>query len=70
MENTNTNFADMNLAPEITQALWEYNSTINSALDAMQKLESISITAHLAEMFWVKEESTAQVIKEDYLVAA
>ena len=66
----NTRIEDMKLAPAVTQALWEYNATINRALEAMQKLESISVTAHLAEMFWKKDEQTAELIREDYLVAA
>ncbi len=69
MKNINTN-ADLNLAPEIHEALDQYNSVINSALDAVQKLESICVTKHLSEMFWVQEEQAVDLIKEDYLVAA
>ncbi len=66
----NTHIQDLKLNPAVSQALWEYNSSINRALDAMQKLESISITAHLADMFGVQEQQTAQIIKDDYLIAA
>lgn len=68
MKNTNTH--DMNLAPEVNAALNKYNSAIEWALAAVQKLEAISVTAHLAELFWADETQTAQTIKEDYLVAA
>ncbi len=60
----------MDLSPEVNASLKEYNNNISWALEAMQKLESIAITAHLAEMFWVKEEKTAQVIKQDYLLTS
>ncbi len=70
MQNTNTNIEEMNLAPEVTASLKKYNSAIEWALAAAQKLESICVTAHLAELFWVDEEQTASTIKEDYLQAA
>jgi len=60
----------MDLAPEITAALSKYNSAIDWALAAVQKLESICVTSHLAEMFGVSENDTAEIIKEDYLVSA
>jgi hypothetical protein len=47
MKNTNTT----SLAPEIVAALYKYNSAIDGALAAVQKLEYIAITAHLAEFF-------------------
>lgn len=47
MKNNNT----MNLAPEVVNALKKYNSAIDGALEAVQKLEAISITKHLAEYF-------------------
>lgn len=70
MKNTNTNFEEMNLSTEVTDVLKGYNSAINGALDAVQKLESICVTAHLAEMFGTSETKTAAIIQEDYLVAA
>lgn len=60
----------LNLAPEVENALKKYNTAIDGALAAAQKLEAISITAHLAEMFWANEAQTANALKEDYLVAA
>ena len=66
MKDTNT----MNLAPEVTNALNKYNTAIEWALAAAQKLESISITSHLAELFWVDEKQTADAITQDYLQAA
>lgn len=68
MKNTNTE--NMSLAPEVTAALKKYNTAIDSAMQAVQKLEAISVTAHLAELFWVNESQTAQALKEDYLAAA
>jgi hypothetical protein len=68
MKNTQTQ--TMNLSPEVSEALWQYNKSINSALEAVQKLESIAITARLAKMFGTSDSKTAQVIKQDYLVAA
>ena len=38
-------------APAVENALKEYNASINSALEAVQKLEAIAITAHLSKMF-------------------
>lgn len=70
MKNTNTNIDTMNLNPEVTATLKKYNTAIDGALQAVQKLESICVTAHLAELFGVSEEKTAQTIKEDYLMAA
>ncbi len=66
MKNTNT----MNLAPEVTAALNKYNSAIDGALAAVQKLESIAITAHLAELFWASQTQTAQALRQDYLTTA
>lgn len=66
MENTNK----MELAPEVSAALHKYNSAIDWALAAVQKLESICVTSHLAEMFWVNETQTAKVLREDYLTTA
>lgn len=60
----------LNLAPEVQNALKKYNTAIDGALEAAQKLEAIAVTAHLAELFGVNENQTAQAIKEDYLVAA
>jgi len=57
-------------APAVENALKEYNASINSALEAVQKLEAIAITAHLSKMFWVQEEQAARLIQEDYLVNA
>lgn len=67
--NTITN-EDLNLAPEVQNALKKYNTAIDGALAAAQKLEAIAVTAHLAEMFGANEKQAAQAIKEDYLVAA
>jgi len=67
MKNTNTN--TMNLAPEVNQALSKYNSAIDGALAAVQKLESICVSAHLAELFWVDETQASKVISKDYLAA-
>jgi hypothetical protein len=47
----NTTLESMNLNPEITKTLKKYNNATDGALDAVQKLESICITAHLAELF-------------------
>lgn len=70
MKNTNTNIDNMNLNPEVTATLKKYNTAIDGALQAVQKLESICVTAHLAELFWVDEQDAAKTIKEDYLTAA
>lgn len=72
MKNTNTtrNIDDLGLSSEVTANLKKYNSAIDTALDAVQKLESICITAKLAEMFWADTSQTAKAIKQDYLVAA
>jgi hypothetical protein len=70
MENTNTTLESMNLNPEITATLKKYNSAIDGAMQAVQKLESICVTAHLAELFGAKQEQVAQTIQQDYLVAA
>lgn len=66
MKNTNT----ISLAPEVSQALRKYNSAVEWALDAVKKLEAITVTAHLAEYFWADEAQTARILKQDYLVAA
>ena len=66
MKNTNT----MNLSSEVNAALKKYNTAVESALEAVQKLESIAITKRLSEMFAVKEEKAARLIQEDYLIAA
>lgn len=58
------------LSQEVTQALHKYNTAIDGALAAAQKLEAISITSHLAEMFWCNEQNTAKMIQEDYLTTA
>jgi len=47
MKNTNT----LQLAPEIQAELKKYNAATQRALMAVQKLEAIAITAHLAEYF-------------------
>ncbi len=72
MKNTNTtlNIDDLGLSSEVTANLKKYNSAIDGALEAVQKLEAISITARLAEMFAADEAQTAEAIKQDYLVAA
>ncbi len=72
MKNTNTtlNIDDLGLSSEVTANLKKYNSAIDGALEAVQKLEAISITARLAEMFAADETQTAEAIKQDYLVAA
>lgn len=67
---THTQIQELGLSHEVTQALSEYNTTIHSALQAVQKLESIAITARLASMFWIQEQKTAQMIRMDYLVKA
>ena len=56
-------------APAVENALKEYNNSINTALEAVQKLEAIAVTARLSQMFWVQEQKAAQMIQEDYLVA-
>jgi hypothetical protein len=38
-------------APAVQNALKEYNSTINKALEAVQKLEAIAVTARLSQLF-------------------
>jgi len=72
MKTTNTNLSidDLGLSSEVTANLKKYNSAIDGALEAVQKLEAISITAKLAEMFGTNETQTAEAIKQDYLVAA
>lgn len=64
------NTENTNYAPAVQDALQHYNTVIDWALAAAQKLESICITEHLAEMFWVKEENTVELIRDDYLRAA
>jgi len=64
------NTENTNYAPAVQDALSHYNSVIDSALAAAQKLESICITEHLAEMFWVQETKTAELIRDDYLQTA
>jgi hypothetical protein len=66
MKNKNT----ISYSPEVEKALKKYNTAIDSALDAVKKLEAITVTAHLAEYFWKSSQQTARVIQEDYLVAA
>ncbi|MDA9128895.1 hypothetical protein N9J72_00265 [Candidatus Gracilibacteria bacterium] len=66
MKNTNTQ--SMNLSNEVTEALSHYNSVIDSALDAVQKLESIYITKHLTQLFGVDETKVARTLEKDYLV--
>jgi hypothetical protein len=51
MKNTNTTLESMNLSPEVSASLKKYNTAIDGALEAVQKLESICVTAHLAEFF-------------------
>ena len=70
MKNTNTTIDAMNLSPEVTASLKKYNSAIDGALAAAQKLEAICVTAHLAEMFWADEKQAATAIKQDYLQTA
>ena len=57
-----------NYAPAVEKALKDYNKNINSALEAVQKLESIVITARLSKMFWVQEQKVAKMIQKDYLI--
>ncbi len=68
MKNTNTN--NMNLAPEVSEALSQYNSAIDGALAAVQKLEAIYVSEHLAKMFGVDEQKAAKTLEKDYLQAA
>lgn len=70
MTNTNINIDAMNLNSEVSATLKKYNTAIDWALEAVQKLESISVTAHLAELFWVDELETAETLRKDYLVSA
>ena len=70
MKNTNTTIDSMNLDPEVTASLKKYNSAIEWALAAAQKLEAICVTAHLADMFWANTQQTAETLKKDYLIAA
>ena len=72
---TDTQFSDTQQLtllynPEVEQALKKYNCSINAALEAVQKLEAIAVTARLSKMFWVQEQEAAQMIQQDYLVAA
>jgi len=71
MQTTNTTLSidDLGLSTEVTANLKKYNSAIDSAMQAVQKLEAISITAKLAEMFEADETQTADTLKQDYLVA-
>lgn len=57
-------------APAVAQALSDYNSSINKALEAVQKLEAIAVTARLSKIFWVQEAKASQMIHSDYLVNA
>lgn len=57
-------------APAVEKALKNYNTSIGKALEAVQKLEAIAITARLTKMFWVQDEKAAQLIKEDYLITS
>lgn len=72
MKNTNTTLSidDLGLSSEVTANLKKYNSAIDGALQAVQKLESISVTAKLADMFGADANQTAQALKQDYLVSA
>ncbi|MCD5375205.1 hypothetical protein LR010_01995 [Candidatus Gracilibacteria bacterium] len=70
MTNTNINIDAMNLNSEVSATLKKYNTAIDGALEAVQKLESISVTAHLAELFGVDELETAETLRKDYLVSA
>jgi len=54
--------------PAVQAALSEYNNSVNTALEAVQKLEAIAVTARLSKMFWVTEQKTAIMIRKDYLV--
>jgi len=65
-----TQINNIEFSTEVHAALTKYNKAVDSALEAVQKLESISITAHLAELFWVKEQQTAKMIQQDYLIGA
>jgi len=67
--NTTLSIDDLGLSTEVTANLKKYNSAIDSAMQAVQKLEAISITAKLAEMFEADETQTADTLKQDYLVA-
>jgi hypothetical protein len=71
MNNTNTTLGidNLGLSSEVSANLKKYNSAIDGALDAVQKLESICITAKLAEMFGADNTQTADAMKQDYLVA-
>ncbi len=64
MKNTNT----MQLSAEVTVALQKYNTQVQQALTAVQKLESIAITARLAKLFHSNDMQAAQALKQDYLV--
>jgi len=72
MKNTNTMLSidELGLSSEVTANLKKYNSAIDGALEAVQKLESISVTAKLADMFGSDAGQTAQALKQDYLVTA
>lgn len=59
---------EMNLAPTVQAELKKYNKAIDSALDAVQKLEAICVTRKLSEMFWNNEKQTVELLQEDYLV--
>ena len=56
------------LAPEVRESLQAYNTAIDNALGAVQKLEAICITKRLAEMFWTQDQQVAEMIREDYIV--
>ena len=60
-------YTTLKLSPEVSNTLQHYNSQIESALEATQKLHNIAISMRLADMFWVSEENAAKMIQKDYL---
>ena len=55
-------------APEVQNALINYNYSIHKALEAVKKVESITVTMRLSEMFGIHESEIAPIIQKDYLV--
>ena len=55
-------------APAVQNALINYNYSIHKALEAVQKVESITVTMRLSEMFGVDESDIAPIIQRDYLI--
>ncbi len=70
MKSTNITYNPYDFDPAVQWALKHYNSQVDIALEAVKKIEAICITEKLGKMFWVADSQTAELIKNDYLVAA